>query len=176
MLFSCIYYQSIALACLIPGCFIDCCQEAIDNSTSLNMIMIQKKLLHENDEIILSNEFSPDEFFEIQYRRGSLVQFLTDRRHYVHQACGNLIDPAVRRKNELIHMFHMNGIKGKIVKINLSGNLEVEFDHITENSNDSKENKILYSISPLVVERTTLSTDEIPVYEANKIYIKKGEW
>lgn len=57
---------STMLACLIPGCFIDCCQEAVDNSTSLNMIMIENKLLHVNDEIIISKDFNADELFDIQ--------------------------------------------------------------------------------------------------------------
>ena len=87
------------LACLIPRCFIDCCQEAVDNSTSLNMIMIENKLLHVNDEIILSKDFNADELFDIQYKRGSWWQFFTDRRHYVHQASQNLIDFKVRKSN-----------------------------------------------------------------------------
>ena len=166
---------STMLTCLIPGCFIDCCQEAVDNSTSLNMIMIENKLLHVNDEIILSKDFNADELFDMQYKRGSWWQFFTDRRHYVHQASQNLIDFKVRKSNEKLHMFHMTSVKGKIVNITLSGNLHVEFDHSNEvkSSGDSKE---FHVISPLVVERTTLSADEIAIYEDNKKYIRKGEW
>jgi len=167
---------SIMLACLIPGCFIDCCQEAVDNSTSLNMIMIENKLLHVNDEIILSKDFNTDELFDTQYRRGSLFQFLTDRRHYVHQASENLIDFKVRKSNEKLQMFHMTGVKGKIVNITLSGNLHVKFVDDSNEVNSSDDSKEFYVISPLVVERTTLSADEIAIYEDNKKYIRKGEW
>jgi hypothetical protein len=52
---------AIMLGCLIPGLFLDCCQSAIGNETSQNMIIFEKKLLKVNDEIVISNEFTTDE-------------------------------------------------------------------------------------------------------------------
>jgi hypothetical protein len=121
-------YLPILCACIIPSFFVDCCQAAINNDTSLNMIMLEKKLLHVNDEVIISNEFTAEELFEIQYRRGSLFKFLFDREHYHHQVSSNLIDPESRAANEKIHLHYSAGTKGKIVEITLKGNVHVEFE------------------------------------------------
>jgi len=173
----------LLVSCFVPSLLADCCQGAIGNTTSLNMLMLEKKILRVNDEVIISNELTVDEVFGIQYKRGSLGQFLLNRKHYHHQASSNLIDPESRVANEKIHMFQTAGTKGRIVSIVDGGNIDVEFT-INENviANAESENdtpqpiKKVYRLSPLIVERVAYSDAELEIYESNKKHIVKGQW
>lgn len=161
------------LVCFIPSLMVDCCQSAIGNTTSQNMLILEKKMLKVNDEVIISNDFNVDEIFDVQYRRGTLGQFLLNRTHYHHQPSGNLIDRQSRKSNETLYRFQRSGTKGRIVSIVDGGNISVE---LTESKDNDVPNTKVYRLSPLIVDRVTYSDDELEIYTANKQHIRKGEW
>lgn len=118
------------VACFLPSLFVDCCQASIGNTISHNMMMVEKKMLHINDDVVISNEFTISEIIDIQYRRGSLGQFLFNRNHYHHQPADNLVSPESREMNKKIETFHSSQLKGTIVAIVDGGNVDVEFKPI----------------------------------------------
>jgi len=159
------------VACFIPSLFVDCCQGLIGNTKSHNMLIVEKKMLRINDEVVISDEFNIAEIIDIQYRRGSLGQFLFNRNHYHHQPSGNLIDPESRAINTLIQQYQSSRLKGTIVRFGDGGNVDVEFKPIELEG----KGKII-RLSPLIVERTTYTDEEMTIYSENLVYLKKGEW
>ena len=172
---------ALLLGFFVPSLLIDCCQSAIGNDASLNMLMLEKKLLHVSDEVIISNDLTVDEVFDIQYKRGSLGQFLLNRKHYHHQASNNLIDPESRQANEKLHMLKVANAKGRIVSIVDGGNIDVEFNindvaPAEPGNEDTPPVKKIFRLSPLIVERVAYSDVELEIYTDNKKHIVKGQW
>ena len=156
------------VACFVPAMFLDICQSCNQNVESHNMAMLETKLLNAGNEVVISDEFNIDQILEIQYRKGTLAQFVFNRKYYHHPPQGNLVDNDARRKNGKIESFHSSQLKGKIIDFIDGGNVKVRF------LVDDLQYDI--AVSPLIIERTDYSEEEMKIYSENKQQIRLGEW
>ena len=158
----------------IPSFCIDSCQLRNGNQTSWNKLIVDKKLLRINDEIILSTEFTPDEMLEIQYKMGNLYDYLFNRKKYHHPASTGLLLNDARNINLSLVNKHKNQRTARIVYIYKSGNVLLEFSKDDDKS--VAGNIKIVTVSPLIIERVSYDRNEGLLYAQNKKYINKGQW